>query len=245
MTPRSGRSASRTCATTPPDAPVEQTPPANDLERAARIAALGVGTGRWPAGTQAELVAALTCDADVRIRVAALGALVRRARSGAAAFAWSRAIADPAGPVRLRAAELAPVAASRATNANVFARLVECLTDPDPLVAEAVAWALGEVAPAGERTVRARAINVLANAVTDHPDALVREAAVAALGAIGDAAALRAILAACGDKPAVRRRAVLALAPFRGPAVDAALARAATDRDWQVRQAAEDLIAPD
>ena len=68
-----------------------------------------------------------------------------------------------------------------------------------------------------------------------------REAAVAALGAIGDPAGLPAILAATSDKPAVRRRAVLALAPFDGPEVDAALERALSDRDWQVRQAAEDL----
>ncbi|MST32935.1 HEAT repeat domain-containing protein, partial [Acidimicrobiaceae bacterium USS-CC1] len=45
------------------------------------------------------------------------------------------------------------------------------------------------------------------------------------------------------DKPAVRRRAVLALAPFEGPEVDAALRQALEDRDWQVRQAAEDLLA--
>jgi HEAT repeat protein len=69
----------------------------------------------------------------------------------------------------------------------------------------------------------------------------VREAAVAALGAIGDPAGLEAILTATRDKPAVRRRAVLALAPFDGPAVDAALQEALGDRDWQVRQAAEDL----
>jgi HEAT repeat protein len=69
----------------------------------------------------------------------------------------------------------------------------------------------------------------------------VREAAVAALGAIGDDRGLAAILTATKDKPAVRRRAVLALAPFEGPDVDAALARALTDPDWQVRQAAEDL----
>ncbi|MDP9440891.1 MAG: HEAT repeat domain-containing protein, partial [Actinomycetota bacterium] len=74
-----------------------------------------------------------------------------------------------------------------------------------------------------------------------HPDALCREAAVAALGAIGDPAGVPAILAATTDKPAVRRRAVLALAPFDGPEVEAALQRALTDRDWQVRQAAEDL----
>jgi hypothetical protein len=36
---------------------------------------------------------------------------------------------------------------------------------------------------------------------------------------------------------------VIALAPFAGPEVDAALARALEDRDWQVRQAAEDLTS--
>ncbi len=42
----------------------------------------------------------------------------------------------------------------------------------------------------------------------------------------------------------MRRRAVIALAPFDGPEVDAALAAALGDRDWQVRQAAEDLTDP-
>ena len=70
---------------------------------------------------------------------------------------------------------------------------------------------------------------------------MVREAAVAAPGAIGDGRGLAAILAGCVDKPAIRRRAVLALAPFSGPEVDAALQAALQDRDWQVRQAAEDL----
>jgi HEAT repeat protein len=70
----------------------------------------------------------------------------------------------------------------------------------------------------------------------------VREAAVAALGAIGDERGLPAILHGCSDKPAIRRRAVLALAPFDGPDVDAALKSALDDRDWQVRQAAEDLL---
>jgi hypothetical protein len=37
---------------------------------------------------------------------------------------------------------------------------------------------------------------------------------------------------------------VLALAPFDGPEVDRALERARTDRDRQVRQAAEDLLTP-
>jgi len=77
---------------------------------------------------------------------------------------------------------------------------------------------------------------------TGHSEPLVREAAVAALGAIGDDRGLPAILSACGDKPAIRRRAILALAPFDGPEVDAALDHAMQDRDWQVRQAAEDLL---
>ena len=40
----------------------------------------------------------------------------------------------------------------------------------------------------------------------------------------------------------MRRRAVLALAPFESPEVDAALERALVDRDWQVREAAEELL---
>ena len=61
-------------------------------------------------------------------------------------------------------------------------------------------------------------------------------------GAIGDPRGLPTILHACTDKPAVRRRAVLALAPFEGDEVDVALQTALTDRDWQVRQAAEDVV---
>ena len=74
----------------------------------------------------------------------------------------------------------------------------------------------------------------------------MRESAVAALGAIGDARGVDVIISATSDKPAVRRRAVLALAPFinhpaHGTRVDVAIEEALTDRDWQVRQAAEDL----
>ena len=64
---------------------------------------------------------------------------------------------------------------------------------------------------------------------------------MAALGSLRVVAGLPAVLAALDDKPAVRRRAVVALAGFDGPVVDAALAKAAEDVDWQVRQVAEDL----
>lgn len=114
--------------------------------------------------------------------------------------------------------------------------LLPLLADPEATVVEAAAWACGE-------QVAVAAVEPLVELATTHDDPLVREAAVASLGAIGDERGLPAILAGCADKPAVRRRAVLALAPFSGPAVDAAIAAALQDRDWQVRQAAED-VAP-
>jgi HEAT repeat protein len=171
---------------------------------------------------------ALLGDPDAAVRSTALGALARMGRLADGDLL--AAFADPAAAVRARAAE---VAAHRPAPP-----LRALLDDPDPAVVEMAAWACGERAPPEPGTVAA-----LGRLATGHPDPLCREAAVAALGALGDAEGLDAILAATRDRPAVRRRAVLALAPFEGPEVDAALRRAATDRDWQVRQAAEDLGA--
>jgi HEAT repeat protein len=114
--------------------------------------------------------------------------------------------------------------------------LLAALHDDDPTLAEVAAWASGERQPPEPGVVEA-----LALMAGTHADALVREAAVAALGAIGDEVGLPAILAALDDKATVRRRAIVALAPFEGEEVDAALTRGRDDRDWQVRQAAEDL----
>lgn len=114
--------------------------------------------------------------------------------------------------------------------------LVRLLFDEDPTVVETAAWAWGERPPAPTT-----ALDRLIELATDHTDALCREAAVASLGALGDPRGLPAILAATRDRATVRRRAVIALAPFDGPEVEAAIATARTDRDWQVRQAAEDL----
>jgi HEAT repeat protein len=141
-------------------------------------------------------------------------------------------MADSSPLVRRTAAELAAH--------HPQLSLLALLTDSDGSVAEAAAWACGEHEHA-DGPVVARLVDLAGG----HDDALVREAAVAALGAIGDPAGLPAILAATTDKPPVRRRAVLALAPFDGDAVDAALQRALQDRDWQVRQAAEDLLRDD
>jgi HEAT repeat protein len=86
-------------------------------------------------------------------------------------------------------------------------------------------------------------VPALVTTATGHSDARCREAAVAALGAIGDPTGLPAVLAALDDKPTVRRRATVALAGFDDPRVEPALQAAARDRDWQVRQAAEELVA--
>jgi len=168
-------------------------------------------------------------DADPVVRVAALGALERIGVLDRPLL--EKALGDSDGTVRRRATELA------AGHADV--PLVTVLADDDPYVVEMAAWSCGEREDADEGI-----IVTLSDLATRHDDALVREAAVAALGAIGDARGLPAILHATGDKPAVRRRAVIALAPFDGPEVEAALARALDDRDRQVRQAAEDLLAP-
>jgi HEAT repeat protein len=172
---------------------------------------------------------AFLADPAPAVRATALGALARAGDLGAADLA--RGLADPDPAVRARAAEL-----SAAVPGDQPPALAGALADPDAAVVESAAWASGERLPP-EPGVVAR----LAAVTTDHEDPLCREAAVAALGAIGDPAGLPAILAATTDRPAVRRRAVLALAPFAGPEVDAALARARDDRDWQVRQAAEDV----
>jgi HEAT repeat protein len=171
--------------------------------------------------------------ADVRIRVAALGALVRGGTKAQSRHAWRTAATDGDAGLRRRAAELAPRVATPDTVA-----LLALLTDDDALVREAACFAAGEIPwPEADRDA------VVAVLVADAADgdALVREAAVAALGALGDPAGLPAVLTACADRPAVRRRAVLALASFDGPEVEAALGRALEDPDWQTRQAAEDL----
>jgi HEAT repeat protein len=165
-------------------------------------------------------------SADPAVRAAALGALQRLRALDVATLTAS--LSDTDATVRRRAAEIS--AAYPAVD------LLTSLDDPDDRVVEVAAWACGE-----HESYRDDIIERLVDLAGTADDPLVRESAVAALGAIGDERGLDAIIAACGDKPAVRRRAVLALAPFEGPEVDATIERALTDRDWQVRQAAEDL----
>jgi HEAT repeat protein len=174
-------------------------------------------------------VRAFLHDPAPAVRATALGALARA--GGLTGDDLRAGLADHDPAVRARAAELCA-----GWPGDQAPGLRPVLDDADPAVVEAAAWASGERVPPEPGVVAA-----LGAVATGHDDPLCREAAVAALGAIGDAAGLPAVLAATADRPAVRRRAVLALAPFEGPEVDAALARALEDRDWQVRQAAEDI----
>lgn len=174
---------------------------------------------------------ALLADDDASVRATALGALDRLGALGGDELAG--ALADPAAAVRRRALT---IVAARPGDRPPSA--VALLDDADPVVAETAAWAAGERQPPETGAAAA-----LARIAVEHAEHLVREAAVAALGAIGDPIGLPAVLAAFGERATLRRRAVLALAAFDGPEVDAALQRALGDRDRQVRQAAEDLLA--
>jgi len=190
-------------------------------------------TARWReiavAGHSGDATAAqgALVDSDPVTRELGLGALVRL---GVLTDEQLRAaLADEAPSVRRRAAVIAGHRPS--------VSLIAVLRDPDVTVVEAAAWACGE-----QEQVDDDVLETLIDLGVASSDALVREACTAALGAIGDPRGLTTILHGCADKPAVRRRAVLALAPFDGTEVDAALQTALIDRDWQVRQAAEDVL---
>jgi HEAT repeat protein len=176
-------------------------------------------------------------SADPGVRAAALGALERLGAAGDVDVAGALEDEDPV--VRRRAATLA------ARHPGVD--LLTALGDSEATVVEVAAWACGERQLVGEDVVR----RLIELATAPSADPLVRESSVAALGAIGDERGLDAILTATEDRPPIRRRAVLALAPFLDPAharaseIAAALRRALEDRDWQVRQAAEDLLPRD
>ena len=190
-------------------------------------------TGRWReiaiSGHTGDAVAARAAlaDDDPVSRELGLGALLRLGLLNDDDL--RAALLDEAPSVRRRAAMIA------GNRPGVSLRAV--LQDPEATVVEASAWACGE-----QQSVDDEVLDVLIDLGVSSTDALVREACTAALGAIGDPRGVATILHGCTDKPAVRRRAVLALAPFDGPEVDAALQAALTDRDWQVRQAAEDVL---
>ena len=164
-------------------------------------------------------------DEDAKVRAASLSALVRLAELREDEV--EAAISDLDPIVRRRICEL-----STGAPPGAFERLLD---DSDPSVVEAAAFACGEQAIAAS-------VDALARVATDHKNPLCRESAVAALGVLGMMSSLDAILTATTDVAAVRRRAVIALSNFESDAATTALHRALQDRDWQVRQAAEDVL---
>jgi HEAT repeat protein len=190
-----------------------------DTARRRGEAALAGHAGDEPAARS------LLGDPDPEVRATALGALVRMGRATPEDAAAG--IGDPDPRARRHACEL-----GAALPGADFASLLE---DHDGPVVEAACYAVGEVRDA-------LAVPALVRIASTHTDALCRESAVAALGAIGDPEGLPAVLAGLKDRPQIRRRSVIALAAFESPQCTAALRRCLSDRDWQVRQAAEDLL---
>ena len=135
-------------------------------------------------------------SADPAQRAAALGSLHRH--GSLSNDVLGTALSDTDRNVRVRAIELA------VTTPDI--ELVSMLSDADDLVVETAAWALGERQDATSHTIEA-----LSEVATGHEISICREAAIAALGAIGSPAGLAAILAGINDRTPIRRRAVLAL----------------------------------
>ncbi len=176
----------------------------------------------------ADVITGSLTDPDPRVRCLALSAAERAGVLTPGII--SGAISDDDPEVRMTVCRLATIRSE--------IDLTPLLADGDERVAEAAAFAAGE-----QSEPSVDPVPLLIPMATGHPDPLCREAAVAALGSRQDPRGLAAILAATRDKPPVRRRAIIALAPFEGPEVDEALERGLRDRDRQVRQAAEDLLA--
>lgn len=197
--------------------------PAPTVRAVAVSAALRLaGTaGATPSATTAAVLAGLH-DEDPSVR--------RRAASVAARWVT---VLDSSGERAVSDTDVDAIAAD----------LIDLLGDDDARVCEVSAFACGELPLTELHVSRSRVVGALSAVADAHDDALCRESAVAALGAVGDPAALDVVLGACSDRANVRRRAVLALAAFDHPAATAELRRLTGDRDLQVRQAAEELLA--
>ena len=168
----------------------------------------------------------LFADSDPRVRASSIAVLTENDALDDSLITLG--LSDPHPLVR--------VAMARAAAQSTSISVLELLHDEDYSVVEIACWAAGEQTERNDSLIEA-----LSTIALEHEDALCRESAVAALGALGDSKGLESILKATQDIATVRRRAVIALAPFEGQAVTDALELALSDRDWQVRQAAEDL----
>ena len=161
-----------------------------------------------------------------RVRAAALAACQRLGRLDTPLL--EAALGDSAPEVRLAGAK----AAAKVGSDSLLARLTN---EKDPLVAEALIFALGEQRDDA-------AYPALCEAATSHPDALCREAAVAAIANFERDDSIEVLEKAAQDKPAIRRRVAVALAAVEDPRATELLRRLAEDRDWQTRQIAKEIL---
>lgn len=164
-------------------------------------------------------------DEDPRVRASSLTTLNKLGKLTDTTL--SEMLADPSSLVRRRGCEIS--AQYRKVS------LVSMLADTNSYVVEMALWAEGE----REEPTN---IEIISKIASDHSESFVREAAIAALGAIGDERSIDVILSAMNDRPNIRRRAVVAMASYDDQRVTDALRQACRDRDWQVRQIAEDLL---
>lgn len=176
-------------------------------------------------------------DTDPKVRIAGLRSMARLGTVTEQQI--THALNDPAPQVRIAALEIVANFRHLALEPLFENQLAHLLSDTDSMVVETAAWALGE-----REAKTATTIDLLSQVARSHSDPLVRESTVAALGAIADERGLPAILDATGDKVAIRRRAIVALAAFEGPLVSGAYEQARNDRDRQVRDTVEELLGP-
>jgi HEAT repeat protein len=183
-----------------------------------------------------EAATALSHDPDPAVRGAALGAFWRLGILDDERLL--RGLGDEDPTVRRRSCALAGRRPGPELTDTVLDSVVRALNDEEPSVVETAAWALGEF---GARCGGA-AVTELVRVAGSHETPVCRESAVAALGAVGAPGTLDVVLKALDDTPNIRRRAAIALAAFDDPRAEEGLRRCLADRDWQVRQAAEELL---
>lgn len=229
---RSASGAPAGAASTPTPPPGHTPVTGNPAERRAAVVLAGHTGDR-------DVIVAARHDSEPSVRAAAVGAAHR---SGVLDEDHLRAaLRDPDPGVRDRAARVA------ATSTLAVEALTDLLDDGDDIVVESACAAAGERTDLPDRGVRR-----LVELTSDHDDALVREAAVAALGSLAGEGRIdelglteqvvSAILRAGDDIAAVRRRVAVATAAFEDPRVEALCERFLSDRDQQVRQITEDLL---
>jgi HEAT repeat protein len=174
-------------------------------------------------------VAFLTSDDPVLTRIATTALTPSQAFENMKALTALTQDADPS--LRASAAEKLGSCGSEALET-----LSGLEYDPDPTVRECLATAYGEIDSADT-------VAWLSFAARDDSDRHVKEAATAALGAIGNNAGLETLLLLINDgPPQVRRRAIAAITVFDDERVEPAIRLAALDRNPGVREAAEMVV---